>query len=86
LSDPAIFFYAMASVASLKGCAGIWDLAVAAAQGPPAESFFQPDDGTDGKESLFDPDHRTKVDERDYRDKGKYRCKIPLSIALCPFK
>lgn len=54
--------------------AATWEIPYAHTQVTP-ESFFSTDDTS---ESVFDPDHRSLVDDNDIRDGGKYRCECPL--------
>jgi hypothetical protein len=54
--------------------AGTWTLQVPKTT-TRTESAELPDDGRFGEESVFTPDERCLVDERDYQDGGKYRCK-----------
>ncbi|KAK4187337.1 hypothetical protein QBC35DRAFT_234478 [Podospora australis] len=57
------------------GVAGTWDLSFHT-QGTP-ETFFTTE-GT--SESVFDPDHRSLVDDNDIRDGGKYRSIVKLQM------
>ncbi|KAI2620426.1 trypsin-like serine protease [Hypoxylon sp. NC1633] len=58
------------------GFAGIWSLDLGSVV-PPAESSFSSEQT---EESVFDPDHRSLVDQHEYKDGGKYRSIVKLQI------
>ncbi|KAK3997783.1 hypothetical protein QBC44DRAFT_354296 [Cladorrhinum sp. PSN332] len=64
------------STTSYVGVAGTWTINTSKAA-PPAERSF----ATDGTpESVFDPDHRSLVDDNDIKDGGKYRSIVKLQM------
>ncbi|KAJ5930943.1 hypothetical protein N7466_006436 [Penicillium verhagenii] len=66
------------SPSQYAGLAATWTLQTGIA--PSTESIFLPQAGAN-TESVFEPDHRAKVDQNDYKDGGKYRSIVKLEIA-----
>ncbi|KAK4222552.1 hypothetical protein QBC38DRAFT_401292 [Podospora fimiseda] len=64
------------STQTYVGVAGTWSLDTSKAA-PPAERSFATDATS---ESVFDPDHRSPVDENDIKDGGKYRSIVKLQM------
>ncbi|KAJ5646698.1 hypothetical protein N7490_003070 [Penicillium lividum] len=67
----------MTTPSQYAGLAATWTLQTGKA--PPTESIFLLDSGS--VEAVYQPDHRSKVDDRDIMDGGKYRSIVKLEMS-----
>lgn len=65
----------MPASSQYAGLAATWTLQTGTP--PPTESIILLQ-GAGETEAVFHPDHRSKVDQTDYKDGGKYRCEYLL--------